>query len=179
MFLFDKNGDYIDVYKLEPNMKEIKKYRKKEMEKIPENERICSYVPEHGKQRCLRYYFEYDGEDSYEYGLVYDGYRYSLFEYGDLRLDGNGNYVRDVVINIPETLYLLEALFQGRTNLIGKSDISSQLGLFNIEYVDTIACNLLKNMCDYKLINESYDSIMGKMETNENVMKRVRKLAGK
>lgn len=42
MYLYDRKGSNIEVYSIEPNEEKINKYRKKQMEKIPENERILN-----------------------------------------------------------------------------------------------------------------------------------------
>lgn len=44
MYLYDKNGDKIEVYSMEPNMEKIYNFRKKEIEQIPENERVLKMI---------------------------------------------------------------------------------------------------------------------------------------
>ncbi|MBQ8193164.1 MAG: hypothetical protein IJZ46_03735 [Bacilli bacterium] len=40
MFLYENNKEFIDIYKLEPKLEEISKYKKSEVDKIPEEERM-------------------------------------------------------------------------------------------------------------------------------------------
>jgi len=44
MYLFDKKDSNIEVYSMEPNIGKIYDFRKKEMEKIPENERVLKMI---------------------------------------------------------------------------------------------------------------------------------------
>ena len=44
MYLFDKKDNKVEVYSMEPNMEKIYDFRKKEMEQIPEDERVLKMV---------------------------------------------------------------------------------------------------------------------------------------
>ena len=96
---------------------------------------------------------------------------YAFYRYGI------APYVMKGIINIPESLYLLEALLQGRFNLIGNKDINEQLNLFDIQHIGRINISVLKNICEYELLTDSYESIINRIKGNENVVSKVKKLA--
>lgn len=222
MFLYDNKGDYIDVYKLEPKLEEIKKYRKKEMNKIPKDKRcwvattndsslkvleLCDdtvlYEKLHIRYRkygvdVYHKFYPFNGENNFKYlneyfnddEFVYDLHNISMSEQNDmfiLCLEKGYKFHRystipyemEGIINIPQSLYLLELLLQGRTDLIGNNDISKQLSLFDISYIDEIDINVLKSICEYKIVNQSYDFIMKKTDKSKDVIGKVRTLVKK
>lgn len=91
----------------------------------------------------------------------------------------NVPYMMGRIINIPKSLYLLELLLRGRIDLIGDNDITTQLSLFDINYIDTIDINMLKNICEYELVNQSYDSIIDRVDKGNNVIGKVKNLVRK
>ena len=44
MFLYEKDKEFIEIYKFEPKLEEITKYKKNEIDKIPENERMWKVI---------------------------------------------------------------------------------------------------------------------------------------
>jgi len=54
MYLYNKNGDKIEVYHLMPKEKQITEYKKNEMQKIPEEDRVLKAVTNDGPkiQNC-------------------------------------------------------------------------------------------------------------------------------
>ena len=220
MFLYENNGQFIDVYKLKPKLEELKKYRKKEMGKIPKAERVWFAktndsdlkilervdIPvsfnelnvrgkrydfayfhcfnfssdEDKNKQFLEWYYE-DEECIYNLCKIYKDSRYMYIlrlqnDYAFYRY-GIDSYVMKGIINIPESLYLLEALLQGRFNLIGDKDVTEQLKLFDVQHYGRINTDVLKNICDYEILLEPYESIIDRTKKNYNVVSRVKKLA--
>lgn len=221
MFLYENNDQFIDIYKLEPELEEIKKYRIDEMEKIPQNKRVwvaqtnsvnhkiletSGISISYDKLNCkalsdilftfshsfktsrklkqnkqyLQYYYE---DDEFIYRLCKirkdSEWMYILFledEY-TFSMTANESYTMDGIINIPESLYLLEALLQGNFNLLGDKDITEQLKLFDIQHIGRINTDILKNICEYQLLTDSYDSIIHRTNVNKDVVNKVKKLA--
>ena len=217
MFLYDNKGDFIDVYKLEPKIDEIKKYRKKEMGRIHKKNRywyagtndsglkklevsddVIEFVDLN--VRGTRFGFDYFHEFYPFYSVNYsDKFLKKYLENNEFcydlhRISGENDdifilrlnksyrycrydkvpYIMDGIIRIPKSLYLLELLLQGKTNLINNSDISEQLSLFDISYVDKIESSILKKICECEFIIDSYDSIMSKVEKNKDVINKVK-----
>ncbi len=215
MFLYENNGEFIDVYKLEPKLEEIKNYKKKEMEMISSGERLWgAFATRDGKKilendtdfinsrelgnvnydhfddcghifftcssasnkRILNLYYDtdcsfrfykIDGDDDIKYILLFR----------NLYFPKNTGYDMNGIINVPESLYLLEVLLQGRFNLIGNKDVTEQLKLFDIQHYGRINTSVLKNICEYELLTDSYESIINRTNINKNVVSKVKKLA--
>ena len=219
MFLYENNGKFIDVYKLEPKLDKIKEYKMSEMRKIPSNERVWMAVTNDCDLRKLekinisssysdlnirgkRYDFDYfhlfrpsnnvdknlqflewyyDDED-FIYNLCKirrdSKYMYILRlqdEY-NLPVFNADEYIMDGIMNVTESLYLLEALLQEKFNLIGDNNVTEQLKLFDIQHYGRINTSVLKNICEYKLLTDSYESIINRTKGNENVVSKVKNL---
>lgn len=217
MFVYEKNGGFIDVYKFEPRLEEIIRYKKSEMEKILRKDRVWRAVTNNPSLKLLEknndvifsseleykksnergfiffhnflksgnrkirnnfleeYYQNVDtscyfrkvkgyDEDRYIVQLRHDYYPFDLF-------------VMDGIINVTESLYLLEAILNKRFDLVGDKDISEQLRLFDIKYYGRINTMVLQNICQYGILSESYETIINKTESSGNILSKVKKLA--
>lgn len=123
--------------------------------------------------------------DSYYFGYLVDkeiariqdldGLRYFLLSrtayssnlYGVRRLEG--------IIELPESLYLLQMLEQGKFSLLGDKDISEQLDLFTITHVVQINLDQVKKMDVFGITENAYERAILKAASDEKVLKKLKK----
>lgn len=216
MFFYENNGKFIDIYKLEPKLEDILEYKKSEMNKIPEGEKVWSaftngdvilenngdiidiselnkYINDvngldyHGLRtasnddeiKYLDLYFHninshgfcvVKNDSSSDYIILLKKY-YDVFDYS------NREYIMDGIISVPRSLYLLEAFINNRVDLIKSDELDIILKLFDIQCIGKIDLSILENICQYRLFNDSYESIINTIEESKDVINKVKKLA--
>lgn len=74
------------------------------------------------------------------------------------------------IIELPESLYLLQMLEQENYPLLWGNDITEQLDLFSFEYVDELRLSEIKKMATCGLTKDSYEQIMIKARNNEPIL---------
>lgn len=78
------------------------------------------------------------------------------------------------VINIPESLYLLEMLCRGNFDMIRDKNVQEQLKLFDISYVDEIHVDEFKKAKNYELLQDGYEKIINNAEETNKIFKLIR-----
>ena len=82
---------------------------------------------------------------------------------------------RESVINLPESLYLLELLLREKFELLNDKNIQEQLKLFDISCVDSFSLGTLDKLNGYGMINdESMKEIDRKIEQSEKILKLIK-----
>lgn len=79
------------------------------------------------------------------------------------------------IIELPESLYLLQMLEQGKFALLGDKDISEQLNLFTISHIDEISLAELKKMDTCGITQNAYEQTLNKAENDAHILKLIRK----
>ena len=87
------------------------------------------------------------------------------------------SFVMDGIISVPKTLYLFEVFLNKRFDLLKDIEIDELLKLFVIQHIGRIYTSALKNICEYELLTDSYESIINRTNINKNVVSKVKKLA--
>lgn len=102
--------------------------------------------------------------------LLLNGY------YDSEKGSGNIRYIRNI-INIPESLYLLELLRRGHFSLLDNKDITEQLKLFTISE-NPIKCYTLKELEElgkYDFDPEAANKALDRVENSRTIFERVRR----
>jgi len=83
--------------------------------------------------------------------------------------------ILDGIIQIPETLYILQLLKEERFDLLAGRDISSQLNLFDIKFVKDVNLEELEkaSYCGMVPLNSHYNAVK-KAENDSKIMKFVK-----
>lgn len=200
MYLYQKQGETIDVYDFSAEHSNLVNYRMEQMKKIPQGKRVL--YAETNSTSLEPLFQEYIGqlnEIIFDYEEADDDFRYCDGDingswYHKLRVETcdkdkckqllqgyyqgeltdkeiariqyesriryyllkNRLYVPDSygkplqilsgIIEIPESLYLLQLLQQEKFSLIGDRDISEQLSLYNLSYIDNIPISDMQRM---------------------------------
>jgi len=79
------------------------------------------------------------------------------------------------IIELPESLYLLQMLEQGKFSLIGDKNISEQLDLFNISQIGELSLDELKKIDAYGITQNAYEQTLAKAENDAHVLRLIRK----
>lgn len=117
-----------------------------------------------------RFYKIKNSGDNLRYIILLNQY-YSVINYPTREFVMNG------IISVPRSLYLLEVFLNERFDLLKNDEIDNLLKLFDIMHYGRINTEVLRNICDYEILSDTYDSIIGKTGNNENVLNKVKKLA--
>ena len=230
MYLFDRNGDNIEIYTMTPNESWIKEYKAEEMKQIPQSEQVItietntqplidgSISPKkpidinvrdlnssYGTLAGVKYHKVLeqtktkesiaDSVEAYLEGERNSSpiariyaineqkrkltiLRYLLLDgsYTKRRLFGAKRTLTDV-LNIPESLYLLELLNRGQFDLLDNKDITDQLELFAIssEPVKTYTMTELEEMEAYGFAKAPIDRALTNVQKSSSVFARIRK----
>lgn len=126
--------------------------------------------------------------DSYYYGFLNDRnvariqdlekIRYLLLKleiYDSVLYDSRKKIMREI-IELPESLYLLQLLEQGKFSLIGDKDISEQLDLFSIDIFNEFSLMELAIMDECGVTENAYERVLEKAKNDAYVLKLVKKL---
>jgi len=237
MYLFDRSGDNIDIYTMDPIFKGIKEYKKQEMEKIPFEHRILR-IETNAKDLPFNKKFPLQpnthpidienskltysnkkviGSEYHKLGVTpgapsnldfveekmkeyyFGNYNASQmvrvykFEENKKRLNFvlylllNNYYIKEKensnvqyienIINIPESLYLLELLSRGQYSLLDNKDITEQLKLFNISEgpVKTYSLQELEEIGKYGFDPYAVPKALHNVEESKSIFERVRR----
>lgn len=79
------------------------------------------------------------------------------------------------IIELPESLYLLQMLEQGKFSLLKNKDISEQLSLFYVSYINELSLEELKKMDACGITNNTYEQILIKTENDAHLLKLLKK----
>lgn len=240
MFLYDKKDNSIDVYDFTASEENLEKFRKEQMEQIPQDERIMfaeTHVKLYGETPLLkahigknfnneillsdyadneeikdtdkygRYHVlkndkgndkENDKENDKKHEILLDLYIHGQFtdrsvvriqypeimkyyllrriSYGYLgEYDGGKNFKMEDIIQLPESLYLLQLLEQGRFTLLEDKDITKQLELYTLSKIYEVSLEELQKMDTYGITKNSYSNTITKAESDKQFLKRIKK----
>lgn len=78
------------------------------------------------------------------------------------------------IIELPESLYLLQMLEQEKFSLLEDKDILEQLSLFSLTHLDELGLSEIKRMADCGLTNNSYEQIIGKASNDAHVLNLIK-----
>lgn len=78
------------------------------------------------------------------------------------------------IIELPESLYLLQMLEQEKFSLLEDKDILEQLSLFSLTHLDELNLSEIKRMADCGLTNNSYEQIIGKASNDAHVLNLIK-----
>jgi len=80
----------------------------------------------------------------------------------------------DSVINLPESLYLLELLLRGNIDLISDKNLKEQLELFDISCIDSFSLDKLYELDKYGIIDINKEQIDRKIKHSEKILKLIK-----
>ena len=192
--------DNIEIYKVVPRLKDISEFREKTINDdivydaivntsvnkadisskyritpdkydrdLKENEVNNEYhrlVKSTNKDKCMIDNYIMDGidADSYLYHVV--GYK----NYGLIIPSLIKN-----ILKIPDELYVLERIIKGEYSRIDDYYLEVLSPFFNIMQIGAISYRDIKNVSDVGVLSESLDSIIGRINTTEKVLQKLRK----
>lgn len=83
--------------------------------------------------------------------------------------------VKNGIIKIPESLYLLQLFQQEEFSFLNDKSISELLSLFSVSYTDEISLEELEKMDKYGMAPNAYQNALNKANKDSQVLKFVRK----
>ena len=105
-----------------------------------------------------------------KYYLLYSRkYRY-LGEYEDKK-----DYQMDNILQIPESLYLLQLIEQEKFKSLDDKDIEEQLSLYTLSKKDEIPKELLKKASLTSLVKDKYEIALNKALNDSHILKKIKK----
>lgn len=78
-------------------------------------------------------------------------------------------------MELPESLYFLQMLEQGKFSLLIDKDIIEQLDLFSLAHIDEINLEELRKMDACGISRNTFEEIIAKSENDECVLKLIKK----
>ena len=235
MILYDNKGKSLDVYEFNANEDDLTTYRKEQMKKIPEKERILvaetrvpspfsrtrplfeSYTGKEYKSAILTS-DRADDEDQKNrniYGGYHvlkndtrlcDRYKKKLVDsycHGDLldrnviqiqypemmkylllylqqydylgEYDNGRNYRMSKIIQLPESLYLLQLIEQGRFASLDGKNIDEQLTLYSLSKINEINFEELQKMDTCGITQNAYARVIDKANSDSHVLRLIKK----
>lgn len=93
----------------------------------------------------------------------------------DAEIYDNRKKILKDIIELPESLYLLQMLEQGKFSLLTDKDITEQLDLFSLEHINEISFEELRRMEACGLSNNTFEEILTKSENDASVLKLIKK----
>ena len=79
------------------------------------------------------------------------------------------------MLKIPDELYVLERMIKGEYSRIDDYYLEVLSPFFNIMQIGAISYRDIKNVSDVGVLSESLDSIIGRSNTTEKVLQKLRK----
>lgn len=79
------------------------------------------------------------------------------------------------IIEIPESLYLLQLLEQEKFTLIGKKNIKKQLCLFEVSSIEEISLDMMKKSDSYAGNTGVYEKTLAKAQIDKNIIKYLKR----
>ncbi|MBO5096023.1 MAG: hypothetical protein J6B98_04035 [Bacilli bacterium] len=93
----------------------------------------------------------------------------------DAEIYDNRKKILKDIIELPESLYLLQMLEQGKFSLLTDKDITEQLDLFSLAHIDEISFEELRKMDACGISRNTFEEIIAKSENDEYVLKLIKK----
>ena len=229
MYLYQKQGETINVYDFSAKDSVLTDYRMEQMKKIPQGKRVL-YAETNCKsmEPLFQHYigqldqitFDYlEADDDIRYGdgdinarwyhklnveksnkdkckeLLQRYYQGQLTNKDIARIQyesgiryyllKNRVYTPDIydeqlkilngIIEIPESLYLLQLLQQEKFSLIGDKDISEQLSLYNLSYIENIHIEDMLKMDACGITDDISSKVLIKAHNDAKVLSLVKK----
>ena len=193
--IYNINQGVIEVYQFDPNMKELKRFRLQELDKLPVEEQILKREP-------TRSWF------TPKKGVVYECENYILRRYDNPRvsrkdhvdlvreayLDGLFQQHRAIVhdklftletltdgdcyINLTEDAYIAYLLENERftSELLQEANLDNQKGLFTLSDnpIITIALENMERIFESGLISDNYENTVNTIQSASKVYKKIR-----
>ncbi len=229
MFLYDKKENSFDVYDFTAKKDDLISYRKNQIEKIPEEERIFiaeTHTDPYGYYSPLferytgntfndRILFASDADNDanndicyhilkrdnrskvnnelllncYIFGHLEDrsvirikysqNMKYYLLKrkkYDFIGSDEDGkNYKMEDIIQLPESLYLLQLLEQGKFTSFNGKDISEQLALYTLTKINEVSNQELEKMDACGITQDAYFKTREKAQNDVHVLRLIKK----
>ena len=126
------------------------------------------------KDLLNKFYFGHYSEKNIARVKDHGKLKYLLLPDGYIRFEHTNVVQMRRILEIPQSLFLLQMLEQGKTGLLEGQDISEQLELFDIEKVDEIDLEQLKKSDQYLGIRNLYDNALTKSERDGKVLRLVK-----
>ena len=79
------------------------------------------------------------------------------------------------IIEIPESLYILQFIEQAAFPYIEDFDLQEQLALFTLKYVDDVCLDEIRKLSEYKVSGEIYTKVLNKIENDSVLFKKYEK----
>lgn len=170
MYLYDKEGNRINVYKFIPEKEKIINFKKQEIEGEKNTSKKALYTLDMEKKQnnlwkeTINNY--YNGE--------YDKNEVVILQNSEYLLMLKERYLLGIYLT--EKLYYLQLLLQERFELLHDKNVDEQLKLFSVSSFPTYSINLnsIKNLIHSGLIGERYDEIMKKVNNTSEIISKVR-----
>ena len=89
-------------------------------------------------------------------------------------LYNRGKKVLDGMIQIPESLYLLQLIEQEKFSLLDNIDVSEQLKLFTLSYQECVNVKNLEKVDLYQMGLNIYNNVLKKAENDAYILKKFR-----
>lgn len=89
--------------------------------------------------------------------------------------DEGKNYMMKNIIQLPESLYLLQLLEQGKFVFLNDKDISEQLALYTLSKKDEISFSELQKMSLAEINKNDYLNIANKIDNDRHILKILKK----
>ena len=193
--IYNINQGVIEVYQFDPNMKELKRFRLQELDKLPVEEQILKREP-------TRSWF------TPKKGVVYECENYILRRYDNPRvsrkdhvdlvreayIDGLFQQHRAIVhdklftletltdgdcyINLTEDAYIAYLLENERftSELLQEANLDNQKGLFTLSDnpIITIALENMERIFESGLISDNYENTVNTIQSASKVYKKIR-----
>ena len=147
---------------------------------LKENEVNNEYhrlVKSTNKDKCMIDNYIMDGidADSYlyhvvgykNYGLIIPSLEYNFYT--------KNSYIIKNILKIPDELYVLERIIKGEYSRIDDYYLEVLSPFFNIMQIGAISYRDIKNVSDVGVLSESLDSIIGRINTTEKVLQKLKK----
>jgi len=160
-----------------------KQFMKSEYHRLQVSER-CKINPDFIDEKTNAFYLgNYNNSQIIRiYNFEEDRKRLNFIRYLLLNQDytkqgkNNKAYIKDI-INIPESLYLLELLNRGQFSLLDNKDITEQLKLFSIsEYpIKSYTLRELEELSQYGISENALNNALNNVINSESIFARIRR----
>lgn len=89
--------------------------------------------------------------------------------------DGGKNFKMEEIIQLPESLYLLQLLEQGRFALLDDQDITKQLELYTLTKIYEVSFEELQKMDSCGITENAYSKTRYKADSDSHILKLLKK----
>lgn len=109
-----------------------------------------------------------------------DNLRYFLLSRAQYEKDTFSSYfnkrILKDIIEVPESLYYLQLLLQEKFSFLEDANISSQLSLFHLEYVDEVSLDELKKIDNLEIAKDSFQKVINKANRDSIIFQKYKKV---